>query len=193
MILVQTLLLHVALTNRPGSHTSTSNSSTHLKPFAASDPSSEHHQPSASRPFKFWQWRQRRQYWLFLLSFTSTLLVLQLLLGGTERYTALLGYVGLMIEATLPIPQILANARRRSCKGFRPSVLVNWLVGDVFKLTFFFLKDSSEVPPAFKLCGVFQACCDAYLGVQYFRYGSGGGGVREGILTPRGEEMRQLG
>lgn len=56
--------------------------------------------------------------------------------------------------------------------GFRLSVLANWLVGDAFKMTFFFLKDSDAVPWAFKACGLFQAGCDVLLGVQYALYGN---------------------
>lgn len=86
---------------------------------------------------------------------------------------SLLGAVALAVEATLPIPQMLANHRRRCCKGFRLSVLVNWLVGDAFKMVFFFAKGAHDVPWAFKLCGVFQASCDVFLGVQYFMFGDG--------------------
>lgn len=87
-------------------------------------------------------------------------------------YSAFIGYAGLSIEATLPLPQILANARLRSCKGFRFSVLASWLVGDAMKMAWFFTS-STQIPWSFKLCGIFQACCDSFLGVQYLMYGSG--------------------
>jgi hypothetical protein len=109
--------------------------------------------------------------------FAVVLFVAQVVLSQNEGmhagWTSLLGYTALTIEATLPLPQIVANQRRRCCKGFRLSVLANWLVGDAFKMVFFFVKDSSDVPWAFKLCGVFQALCDAYLGVQYYMFGDG--------------------
>jgi hypothetical protein len=84
-----------------------------------------------------------------------------------------LGYIALAIEATLPLPQIVANQRRKCCKGFRLSVLGNWLIGDAFKMVFFFTKGQNAIPWAFKLCGVFQACCDMYLGIQYYMFGDG--------------------
>jgi len=87
-------------------------------------------------------------------------------------YSTFIGYAGLSIEATLPLPQILANARSKSCKGFRFSVLASWLVGDAMKMAWFFTA-STQIPVAFKVCGVFQAGCDAFLGVQYLMYGSG--------------------
>lgn len=162
MVFVQLLLLHVALLHRPSPQQSMS------KPFSEGSGST-----SASRPYDFWQWRSRRPYWHFLAYFTATLAVLQFLLGSSSAsYTAVQGYIALGVEAVLPLPQILENARSRSCKGFRVSVLVNWVVGDVFKMTYFFLSEGG-VPWAFKLCGLFQACCDFYLGAQYLMYGEG--------------------
>lgn len=160
MVFVQLLLLHVALLHRPPVNLS--------KPFAGSHESGG----SSSRPYDFWQWRSRRPYWHFLAYFTAALAVLQILIGSTPAYTAVQGYIALSVEAILPLPQIWENSKTRSCKGFRVSVLVNWVVGDVFKMTYFFLSEGG-VPWAFKLCGLFQACCDFYLGAQYLMYGEG--------------------
>lgn len=102
--------------------------------------------------------------------------MLQLTVGWVPGYSQLLGYVALTIEAMLPLPQLLANSRRRGCRGFRISVLVNWLVGDAFKMWFFFASPADgdgAIPWAFKLCGMFQATCDLLLGVQYLMYGDG--------------------
>ena len=166
MIAVHLLLLHVALTHRPPP--------SHHQPFAHASSS------SSPRPYNFWQWRSPRPYWQFLSYFTATLLVLHLLLTRTSLfipYTSLLGYVALAIEATLPLPQLLANYRRRGCKGFRVSVIVNWIIGDTFKMWFFFASGSGEggVPIAFKICGVFQALCDLGLGAQFWVWGDGPG------------------
>lgn len=164
MVFVQLLLLHVALLHRSpvGAQHSLN------KPFAGSSESD----PASTRPYGFWQWRSRQPYWHFLAYFTATLTVLQLLIGSNATYIAIQGYIALGVEAVLPLPQILENSRSRSCKGFRVSVLVNWVVGDVFKMTYFFLSEGG-VPWAFKLCGLFQACCDFYLGAQYLMYGEG--------------------
>ncbi len=114
-------------------------------------------------------------YWEFLTWFTATLVFLQIFIGIMPQYQAFIGYLGLAIEATLPIPQMLANHRAKSCKGFRVSVLGNWLFGDVMKMAFFFFSDGQSVPWAFKLCGIFQFACDIYLGVQYWTFGNGPG------------------
>ena len=166
MVLVQSLLLHVALLNRGpfgAQH------SIH-KPFAEV-PEGEGY---ITRPYSFWQWRSRRPYWQFLASFTLVLVLLQVLMGSHDAYIQLQGYVALSIEALVPIPQIIKNQRNRSCKGFRISVLINWLVGDFFKMSYFFLSEAN-VPLAFKLCGFFQTICDVYLGLQFWMYGERAG------------------
>ena len=158
MIFVQILLLHVALQNRP---------STDTTPFASA---SEKTVLSKRHPYDFWQWKQERPYWMFLTYFTGGLFALQMLIGSSQLYVNAIGYAALAIEATLPLPQVLNNHRSRSCKGFRLSVLVNWLIGDVMKMSFFFLSETT-ITWAFKLCGLFQFGCDMYLGVQHYQFG----------------------
>lgn len=115
------------------------------------------------------------RYWEFLCYLALSLLVLHIFLppSATSIYTEIVGYVGLTIEAVLPLPQIIASQRAQSCKGFRVSVLANWLFGDAMKMSFFFMAESGKIPWAFKMCGIFQACCDAGLGWQYWMYGEG--------------------
>lgn len=174
MVLVQILLLHIALNNRPPP------TPVSAKPFDGLARGSAF----SRRPHNFWQWRPARPYWTFLGIYTVTLLVLQVLFSRSVVYTSLQGYVALSIEALLPLPQIFANQRSRSCKGFRLSVLANWLVGDAFKMSFYFLT-KSDIPLAFKLCAVFQAACDTYLGVQYWMFGEGSKGhIELRKLTP---------
>ncbi len=116
------------------------------------------------------------RYWQFLLYLFIGLTIMELIVAPMRwlypAYSLLVGYVGLSVEATLPLPQIYSNARSRSCKGFRFSVLASWLLGDTMKM-FWFFTSTTEIPWAFKLCGIFQAGCDLFLGLQYIMYGSG--------------------
>ncbi|KAK2069581.1 hypothetical protein P8C59_004145 [Phyllachora maydis] len=108
------------------------------------------------RPYSFWQWRSPKPYWHFLLYLFIGLTTFELILGPVDSiypiYSQAVGYMGLLVEATLPLPQIFANARMRSCKGFRVSVVAFWLLGDAMKM-FWFFTSPSEIPWAFKLCG----------------------------------------
>jgi solute carrier family 66, member 2 len=118
----------------------------------------------------------RCSYWQFLLYLFISLAVLELLLGPFKSvyptYSALVGYVGLTVEATLALPQLYANAQSQSCKGFRVSILASWLLGDALKM-FWFFTSPTAIPWAFKLCGIFQAMSDLGLGVQFLMYGDG--------------------
>lgn len=179
MNVVQVILLHVALLHRPpfGAQHSLN------KPFAGAHEGGR----DVDRPYRFWQWRSRKPYWHFLGYYTVALAILQVLVGSWPGYVELQGYVALGVEAMLPLPQIRENHRSRSCKGFRLSVLVNWLIGDAFKMTYFFLSEGG-IPWTFKLCGLFQAACDCYLGVQYWMYGEG----PDAILENNVKETRAL-
>ncbi|KAF8861176.1 hypothetical protein BDZ45DRAFT_800144 [Acephala macrosclerotiorum] len=170
MIAIQLVLLKVALDHRPSP--SSKGGEAHL-PFVGA----REGEFGVSRPYNFWQWRSPKPYWQFLLYLFIGLTCLELLLSPIPSlyslYSASIGVIGLSIEATLPLPQILANFRARSCKGFRLSVLASWIAGDIMKM-FWFFTATSEIPWTFKLCGIFQMCCDLFLGGQYWVYGDKG-------------------
>jgi hypothetical protein len=115
-------------------------------------------------------------YWRFLANFAVGFGVLQLLLGGSDAYVNILGLLGLSIEAVLPIPQILTIKQQQSVEGFRPSLLLAWIGGDISKLSFFALSSSNgsgSVAPQFIICGSLQALFDLFIGIQYFMYSTG--------------------
>lgn len=47
---------------------------------------------------------------------------------------------------------------------------------------FWFFNATTEIPLAFKLCGIFQACCDLFLGGQYWVYGAGETNIKDHSL-----------
>ncbi|KAF3927279.1 hypothetical protein ABW20_dc0110062 [Dactylellina cionopaga] len=155
MVFVQTLLLKVALDYRPS------------KAAEAGVPFSSMNNQETERPYNFWQWRQQRPFWEFLFYFVTGFGVLQLLFGSSKIFISILGYLALGIEATLPIPQVVANYKNQSCKGFRVSVIIFWLLGDCMKGVFF---TYSKTPMVFKLCGLCQFMFDLTLGYQYWAY-----------------------
>ncbi|PNP48324.1 hypothetical protein TGAMA5MH_00607 [Trichoderma gamsii] len=167
MVGVQVALLKIALDHRPAPSNKGGESGL---PFAAAEGL------FSQRPYNFWQWRSPKPYWQFIVYLFAGLLVCEVVMSSIPpvyaTYSVLVGYIGLSVEATLPIPQILANAQSKSCKGFRLSVLASWIGGDAMKI-FWFFTATSEIPLAFKICGIFQACCDCFLGVQYLIYGEG--------------------
>ena len=157
MIVVQLLLLKVALDHRGPDH------SPFHTPFSPAG--------ASSRPMRFWQWRSQRPYWAFLAYFTGSVLLLQLLLGGSQLWVDAIGCFALGIEALLPLPQVIKNQRSRSCRGFRLSVLISWLLGDFTKMIYF--SNAEHVGAQFKVCAAVQTVFDSYLGVQFWMFGEG--------------------
>ncbi|KAK4670139.1 uncharacterized protein QC763_209080 [Podospora pseudopauciseta] len=173
MTVMQVVLLKIALDHRPAPSS---------KGGDAAVPFAKVNERERQRPFNFWQWRSPKPYWQFIMSLFVGLVACELLLSPIpsvyQGYSSLIGYIGLAVEAILPLPQIIANAKSRSCKGFRFSVLASWLLGDSMKM-FWFFTSKTTIPWAFKLCGIFQACCDSFLGVQYWMYGKGPTEIKE--------------
>ncbi|KAJ3458571.1 hypothetical protein FSOLCH5_010488 [Fusarium solani] len=168
MIIVQVVLLKVALDYRPPPPTKGGEAGL---PFAGGDDTLFGFQ----RPYNFWQWRSPRRYWHAIMYFAGALFVLELLLsqipGLYGAYANAIGCIGLGVEATLPIPQILINYRSKSSAGLRLSVLAAWIGGDTMKL-FWFFTAKTAIPWSFKISGMFQASCDFFLGFQYLLYNS---------------------
>jgi len=123
----------------------------------------------SSRPFSFWQWSTYAQHVEFLAGLILFQAILFLILGRFEVYVAILGFVALGLESTLPIPQLISNYKQRSLYGFRMSTLVGWAGGDAFKTVYFFLQGS---PIQFKVCAIFQLSIDLAIVIQRVLYGN---------------------
>lgn len=54
----------------------------------------------------FWQWRSLLPYYIFVGSFTFSLLALTVILRNVSLYFKILGFLALGLEATLPLPQL---------------------------------------------------------------------------------------
>ncbi|KAK0188868.1 hypothetical protein F5146DRAFT_1104291 [Armillaria mellea] len=113
---------------------------------------------TSTRPFSFWQWSTYTQYIEFLAGFILLEAILFLILGRSDVFVSLLGFVALGLESTLPIPQLISNFKQRSLYGFRMSTLIGWAGGDTFKV--------------FKVCAIFQLFIDFAIVVQRLYFGN---------------------
>ncbi|KAF8998594.1 hypothetical protein BDQ17DRAFT_1283352 [Cyathus striatus] len=125
----------------------------------------------STRPISFWQWSQYTQYIEFLAGLVICQAILFLIFGRSDIFIAILGFVALGLESTLPIPQLISNYHQKSLYGFRVSTLIGWLGGDAFKqvTVYFFLQHS---PIQFKVCAIFQLSIDVAIVIQRFMYGN---------------------
>lgn len=176
MVGIQVALLHLALKYRPRQWAhGPLDRDTNVKPvpkavkLLVGDKVSD--DGNSKRPFAFWEWEEEAPYWNFLIRLTGLLGVLQLMVGRWSWYVEIIGLAGLMIEAVLPLPQIYTIYTRQSVDGFRISLLVSWLGGDISKLIY--LSTTSNVAPQFIVCAAIQACFDSFIAFQYFMYTTG--------------------
>ena len=123
-----------------------------------------------TRPLNLWQWTVPATYWQFLALFTLGLFVLHFLLAWSWYYIQLLGFLGLLIEAVLPLPQILTNAELQSVQGFRLSLMASWLAGDLSKLTYFKYGAGEGLAFQFVVCTLIRLALDLFVGLQFLFY-----------------------
>ena len=128
----------------------------------------------------------------FLSILVLSLALLQLLIGQSPTYVTILGFVGLGIEATLPIPQFVSHYRNKSVAGFRPSVIIAWLLGDLFKTSYFFFGDAN-VTWQFKACAVVQISFDLGIVLQFWIYGNQQAWITSGNVVKHIEEELEEG
>lgn len=106
------------------------------------------------------------RYLYVFAGYMAVLSVLQLLLGWSQTYNAVLGTWAMGTEALLPMPQLIENQRRRSLSGFQLSVLAGWTFGDMFKSVYYIVR---EAPLQFTCFALVQLAVDLAICAQgYF-------------------------
>ncbi|KAK9509976.1 hypothetical protein O3M35_004855 [Rhynocoris fuscipes] len=83
--------------------------------------------------------------------------LLTFLLLDSIIYIEILGFLALFTEAMLAVPQLIRNFKQKSTEGMSILMVLMWTVGDVFKTTYFVLR---EAPAQFWLCGGLQVLID---------------------------------
>ncbi|KAJ2959625.1 hypothetical protein NQZ79_g4965 [Umbelopsis isabellina] len=177
MIIAQFILLELVVKHRPVPSASARYSVVGRASFSSDlssvdDPDFEDvlFPPSSQRHFigrlwnRFWAWERFIDYVIFLLGFTGVTLVLYIIFGSFPVFIEILGAVSLSIEATVPVPQCIANFKARSTHGFSWLILGTWFLGDGFKFFYFIFTGS---PLQFIICGAFQLFVDCIVVVQF--------------------------
>ncbi|VDO82488.1 unnamed protein product [Soboliphyme baturini] len=115
----------------------------------------------------FWQWTDMTSFIIATCAIFIFFAAVTLCFAEVELYTELIGTVALLLEANLGTPQIWHNYRRKSTVGLSYRMTLLWLVSDILKTIYFFMRYS---PLQFKLCGFFQIFLDVILLSQIFIY-----------------------
>jgi hypothetical protein len=112
----------------------------------------------------FWEWDAFSSYAGYAALLASTLSVACTLFLPNPVFVSFLGYSGLLIEATLALPQLVKN-HKGGTEGLSAFLFWTWLIGDVAK-TVFFVQLAAPLP--FVMCGAFQTLTDAAILTQIY-------------------------
>ena len=88
----------------------------------------------------FWIWRDFRKYMAVIGLITVGLGVLSVVFRDNEDYIIMLGTLSGVTEAQLAVPQFILNAKRRNTEGLSLILILMWLLGDLFKCLYYYLR-----------------------------------------------------
>lgn len=117
----------------------------------------------------FWQWDNYRSYVIFIALFTAPIGLATYLLIDNHLYVESLGFVAVLTESMLGVPQLVKNFQKKSTLGMSVEMVVMWLSGDIFKTVYFLVK---KTPAQFYICGIIQVIVDIFILGQVFCYRS---------------------
>lgn len=115
----------------------------------------------------FWDWDDFNSYLYFLFLFTFVVGLLSYLLIDNHFYVELLGFIAVLTESMLGMPQLLRNYSKKSTLGMSVEMVVMWLSGDLFKTLYFIFR---HAPSQFIVCGSIQVIVDILILYQVLWY-----------------------
>ena len=147
MILAQLALLHICVKYCPASQRP--NSLLHF------------------RWSQFWKWGDFKSYLLALGMWVVLWAILTAVLLSQQWYFELLGYISLLTESMLAVPQWLRNRRQNSVAGLSGILVLTWFLGDTFKAFYFVFTGS---PIQFIICACVQLSVDIAVAYQLLTF-----------------------
>ncbi|XP_007450020.1 PREDICTED: PQ-loop repeat-containing protein 1 isoform X1 [Lipotes vexillifer] len=138
--------------------------------FAAADNKDEARAPPRRSyldfdPQHFWHWNSFGDYVQCVLAFTGVAGCVTYLSIDSALFVESLGFLAVLTEAMLGMPQLCRNHRHQSTEGMSIKMVLMWTSGDTFKTAYFLLNGA---PLQFSVCGLLQVLVDlAILGQAY--------------------------
>uniref|UniRef100_A0A8B9YKN0 Solute carrier family 66 member 2 n=1 Tax=Bos mutus grunniens TaxID=30521 RepID=A0A8B9YKN0_BOSMU len=116
-------------------------------------------------PHHFWHWSSFADYVQCVLAFTGVAGYITYLSIDSALFVETLGFLAVLTEAMLGVPQLYRNHRHQSTEGMSIKMVLMWTSGDTFKTAYFLLN---AAPLQFSVCGLLQVLVDlAILGQAY--------------------------
>jgi len=116
----------------------------------------------------FWKWTD-------FISYLECMATISLIAGvsmycfiNNNYFVQGMGYVALLTESLLGVPQLFKNWRKKSTDGMNKTMVLLWLGGDIFKTAYYLIK---KQPVQFITCGAIQITVDILILMQVFFYG----------------------
>lgn len=121
---------------------------------------------------QFWNWHTFSPYSNFHTVFTSIgiwcfFAVLTYFCLDSYVYFEFIGYLALLTEACLGMPQLISNFTKKSTYGLSRQLIAGWLIGDILKTAYFIVN---EEPNQFVMCGEMQILIDILIVLQITMY-----------------------
>jgi solute carrier family 66, member 2 len=102
-------------------------------------------------------------------------------LGEDRTYQTFLGLLSSGVEAMLGAPQFLLNYQRQNTSGLSIVLILIWLTGDLYKLSYYMGNHS---PVALQACASFQILTDLMILGQFAVYRKNGAEVKKEYEAP---------
>ncbi|XP_044008295.1 solute carrier family 66 member 2 isoform X2 [Aphidius gifuensis] len=95
-----------------------------------------------------------------------------------QVFVEIIGFLAVLTEAVLGVPQFCQNLQNKSTDGMSKAMVAMWTAGDVFKTGYFYWRES---PIQFTICGGLQVFIDLAILFQIYIYR---------IISPLRPELR---
>ncbi|XP_023324576.1 PQ-loop repeat-containing protein 1 [Eurytemora carolleeae] len=115
----------------------------------------------------FWAWTDFTSYLEFIMSVAAIGAMFMYFLLDFPPFVETVGFLAVFMEAMLGVPQFYRNFRQRSTYGMSLPMVCMWTTGDVFKTSYFYLRNT---PAQFFICGSLQVCVDLMILSQVWMY-----------------------
>lgn len=125
----------------------------------------------------FWYYKTYQQYLNVIGVVVVALALLTAAFKDSEVFVATMGTWSSVIEAMLGVPQFYLNFSKKNTQGLAPLLIMMWLFGDFYKLTYY-ISTSSPIQLIF--CSVFQICTDVSILSQFWIYRENNNSVESG-------------
>ncbi|CAL4119925.1 unnamed protein product, partial [Meganyctiphanes norvegica] len=105
----------------------------------------------------FWEWTDVQSYVEFMLTFSTMGCLLMYLFFDSSLFVETVGFISVLTEALLAVPQFYRNFITKSTYGMSRKMVGMWLCGDTFKTVYFLVRNA---PSQFFVCGCLQIIID---------------------------------